>query len=170
MKTCYYLLVIVVLFFSACGPNKASMNNSTDMYIPILQVKDSTFMSLLSSLTIYKDSCQFYDKSRTDNFFWFSPRIDENQDTLIEIETEKDVNIYLSLSEDITLQGIIQMGECYFLFFDTLGILDKYFDVTNRMVKMVYFEDDMIYLREFDTWFFLLANNHIYLQEFYPYD
>ena len=117
MKTCHYLFLIFVVFCSACDHNRSNINNAIEMNIPILHVKDSTFMSLLNSLTSYKDSCKISNKSRTDNFFWLSPFIDENRDTLLRIETEEDVNTYLFFYEYITLQGIIPMEDCYFLFF-----------------------------------------------------
>lgn len=171
MKTYYYyLFLIFVVFFSACGHNRFKINSSIEMNIPILHVKDSTFKSLLNSLTSYKDSCKFYNKSRADNFFWFSPFIDENRDTLLEIETEEDINTYLFFYEYITLQGIIPMGDCYFLFFDTLGIFDKYLEPSKRTIKFQYIDDDEIVLREFDSWIFSLDNNQIILQDFYPYD
>jgi hypothetical protein len=132
--------------------------------VPILEIQDSAFYSILEKIATYKDLKKQKNQGNVQLYALVKIKY-YNSD--ISIESIPNIPNFLNKPSSFPL-GVITMRGYDFFYFDPYEILPYYVKTTSYYKTYEYKPNKYFEIIEYDVWSFTIKNEEIELNNFYP--
>lgn len=170
----FFIMLMITLCFCKNNSehntsNSITQNSDEDLiiYIPIIQIKNCEFMSILQQVASYERKQKYVNQKYPE--LCASITVINDVDTSIYIEFASDPDILFCLSDNYGLpEGVVHIEGYDFFYYDTNKLkVSSFIKYSEQKKTYIYKEDSIPVIEEFDAWLFSTKNNQVLLKELY---